>query len=237
MRSPCRCLLSRHGETPPDPPLGMLLVGQLSESTSFSSNVAENHVEGSSGQQRRDAEMPLLSPSHSPTAAEPGGGPVLAPCLHSPSLAVSPRIPMEAARCQLRNLLTLPRLPKWTMSPLIRYPPRGQTSALLMAFLSSSLPRLLMASEHSGPITSCRLLLTALAALPARRPRCPGSISPAPPTPWAHCLPLLRSGILKGVLLKGWKITGTGGTCVACVCGELESVFLAQAVPGRRSHR
>lgn len=34
------------------PPLGMLPVGQLSESTGFSSNVAENHIEGSSRQQR-----------------------------------------------------------------------------------------------------------------------------------------------------------------------------------------
>lgn len=75
---------------------------------------------------------------------------------------------MEAARCQLGNLLTSPRLPKWTMSLFIRYPPRGQMSALLMAFLSSSLWRLLMASERSGPITSRWLLPTGLAALPAQ---------------------------------------------------------------------
>ena len=86
---------------------------------------------------------------------------------------------MEAARCQLGNLLTLPRLPKWTMSPLIRYPPGGQMSSPLMAFLSSSLPRLLTASERSGPITSRRRL----PALPARRP-CP---------PWAPHLGLTTS--------------------------------------------
>lgn len=75
---------------------------------------------------------------------------------------------MEAARCQLGNLLTSPRLPKWTMSVFIRYPPRGQMSALLMAFLSLSLRRLLMAWEHSGPITSHWLLPAGLPALPAQ---------------------------------------------------------------------
>lgn len=64
---------------------------------------------------------------------------------------------MDAARCQLRNLSTCPLLRKWTMSLLIRYLPTGQMSALLMAFLSSSLPRLLTALQHSCPITSLAL--------------------------------------------------------------------------------
>lgn len=124
---------------------------------------------------------------------------------------------MEAARCQLGNLLTFPRLRKWTMSPLIRYPPRGQMSALLTAFLSSSLPGLLTAPRRSGPITSPGSARGA-APLPALRP-------PAR----ARCLPLLTSGVCKDFSLKGWKITGTGETRA-----ELELVFLAQAAPARR---
>jgi len=38
--------------TPLDPTPGMLPVGKLAESTSFSSNTAENHEKGISGQQR-----------------------------------------------------------------------------------------------------------------------------------------------------------------------------------------
>lgn len=148
-------------------------------------------------------------------------GLVSAPCLCSPSLAFLPGIPIEAARCQLGNLLTLPHLPKWTVSPLIRYPPRGQMSAPLMAFLSSALLKLLTASERSGPIMSRRLLPAGLPFLPAQGLCQPGSSSPTTPPSWAHHLPLLKTRLLKESLLKGWKITGTGGArvvCVVCVC-------------------
>lgn len=57
MLSLCYYRFSRRGAAldPTRTPLGMLPVGQLSESTNLSSNVAENHIEGSSRQQRRDA--------------------------------------------------------------------------------------------------------------------------------------------------------------------------------------
>lgn len=167
--------------------------------------------------------MPAPSPSCSPTAAEPGGRPVSAPCLPSPFLAVLPGIPMEAARCQLGNLLTLPCLPKWTMSPLIRCLPRGQMSALLMAFLSSSLWRLLMASERSGPITSCQLLPTGLPSLLARWLCCPGGGSPtAPPTLGTSPPPLEQWGF-EGCFLKRLENNRhqwhTHCACV-CVCAQ-----------------
>lgn len=90
---------------------------------------------------------------------------------------------MEAARCQLGNLSTFPLLRKWAMSLLIRYPPRGQMSALLMAFLSSSLPRLLTALQHSGPITS--------PALPAQRHL------PSDPHPGLAACPSLPAGFAR----------------------------------------
>lgn len=96
---------------------------------------------------------------------------------------------MEAARCQLGNLLTFLRLRKWTMSLLIRYPPRGQMSALFMAFLSSSLPGVLTALQRSGPMESPGFACGA-APLPAQR-----HLPSTPPR--VRCLPLLTSRVRK----------------------------------------
>lgn len=94
---------------------------------------------------------------------------------------------MEAAWCQLGNLLTFPHLHKWTVSLLIRYPPRGQMSALLMAFLSSSLPMLLTAVQRSGSITSWGSARGA-APLPAGRhlPSDPHPRPAASPSSWVR---------------------------------------------------
>lgn len=187
-------------ETQPDPPpQGCSWWGSSQKAPGFLltwQKITKKGASGSGDEMLRHQCHP--HPAH-PLLQSLGGELVSAPRLHSPSLAVSPGIPMEAARCQLRNLLTLPRLPKWTMSLLIRYPPRGQMSAPLMAFLSSSLPRLVMTSERSGPITSRRLLPAGLPTLPAWRLCRPGGSSPTAPPPWAHHLHISRSGVLKDV--------------------------------------
>lgn len=98
---------------------------------------------------------------------------------------------MEAARCQLGNLLSVPSLPKWTMSLLIRYLPRGLMSALLMPFLSSP------PDGRSGPIASCSCPWGCPLCLPHGCAHLqPGSL---------ELTPLLRNGGLKGVLLKAGK--------------------------------
>lgn len=148
---------------------------QLPESTSFSSKVSEITSRGDLGSVD---ELMRCQPLGHPTqpALQSRGLTGSSPHHRSPSPAAWSGTPMEAARCQLGKSFNFPSLRKWTMSLLVRYPPRGQMSALIMAFLSSSLPRLRMALQRSVPIASPG---SAHGAAPCQ----PSSTSPPTPTP------------------------------------------------------